>query len=250
MRQKRELRPREEAEELIECYIRSQNLSPHDKLPSERSMCEMWDMNRSTLRTALRRLTEEGLLYSVLGSGTFVAPLKLERRLQDARSLTEAAKDAGRVLWSRVLEMELTTSDESVSKKLGCEPGHPIFYLRRLRMIDSVPFTIETCWLDHELCRGVEAHDFARESLYHVLEQAGVRLTHGRESIGITYANEEESRLLRLSEGDALFYLSGVSMDEGGRVVEAFKSVSLPDKVRFSGTLRRTSKKTEGSDAT
>ncbi|MBE7004647.1 MAG: GntR family transcriptional regulator, partial [Ruminococcaceae bacterium] len=189
-----------------------------------------------------------GLLYSVLGSGTFVAPLKLERRLQDARSLTEAAKDAGRVLWSRVLEMELTTSDESVSKKLGCKPGHPIFYLRRLRMIDSVPFTIETCWLDHELCRGVEAHDFASESLYHVLEQAGVRLTHGRESIGITYANEEESRLLRLSEGDALFYLSGVSMDEGGRVVEAFKSVSLPDKVRFSGTLRRASKKAEGSD--
>ena len=248
MRQKRELRPREEAEELIECYIRSQNLSPHDKLPSERSMCEMWDVNRSTLRTALHRLTEEGLLYSVLGSGTFVAPLKLERRLQDARSLTEAAKDAGRVLWSRVLEMELTTSDESVSKKLGCKPGHPIFYLRRLRMIDSAPFTIETCWLDHELCRGVEAHDFASESLYHVLEQAGVRLTHGRESIGITYANEEESRLLRLSEGDALFYLSGVSMDEGGRVVEAFKSVSLPDKVRFSGTLRRASKKAEGSD--
>ena len=153
-------RPRDAAAELIECYIRSQNLSPHDRLPSERAMCEMWGLNRSTLRTAIRRLTEEGWLYSVLGSGTFVAPPKLERDLQDARSLTETVRDAGRMIRSQVLDLRITECSAWLSGKLGCAPGHPVFFLRRLRFLDNVPFTSETCYLDHEVCPGIENGDY------------------------------------------------------------------------------------------
>ena len=72
----------------------------------------MWDLNRSTLRTAIRQLTEEGLIYSLQGSGTYVSPPKLERNLQDASSLTESVQRSGRVLSSVVLHAD-EIEDES-----------------------------------------------------------------------------------------------------------------------------------------
>ena len=58
MEQKQRVRHREEAVELIECYLQTNDIPPHGKLPAEREMCEMWGLNRTTLRAAIRRLAE------------------------------------------------------------------------------------------------------------------------------------------------------------------------------------------------
>ena len=62
MEQKQRVRHRDEAVEPIECYLRTNDIPPPGKLPAEREMCEMWGLNRTTLRAAIRRLTEMGSL--------------------------------------------------------------------------------------------------------------------------------------------------------------------------------------------
>ena len=52
-------KPRERAMEQIEAYILQSGLKAGDSLPPEREMCRMWDLNRSTLRSAIARLEEE-----------------------------------------------------------------------------------------------------------------------------------------------------------------------------------------------
>lgn len=66
-------KPRDEAIEKIENYIIHNHLKPGDRLPSERSMCDMWDFNRSTLRSAIKQLILEGKIYNKNGSGTYVS---------------------------------------------------------------------------------------------------------------------------------------------------------------------------------
>ena len=57
-------KPRDEAIEKIENFIIHNQLKPGDRLPSERSMCDMWDFNRSTLRSAIKQLILEGKIYN------------------------------------------------------------------------------------------------------------------------------------------------------------------------------------------
>lgn len=46
---------------------------PHNaKLPSEADLCEQFSISRQTVRNALARLNEDGFIYSVKGSGSFV----------------------------------------------------------------------------------------------------------------------------------------------------------------------------------
>src|SRR5438067_2096267 len=44
---------------------------------SERQLCEMYDVSRTTVRQAIGRLVNEGLLYHIKGKGTFIRRQKL-----------------------------------------------------------------------------------------------------------------------------------------------------------------------------
>ena len=247
MEHRQQPRPREEATELIECYIRRMDLQPYERLPSERELCQLWNLNRSTLRNAIRKLTEEGRLYSVKGSGTYIAPSKLERNLQDGKSTTEAVLGAGYLLQTRLLDLELFPCKEYIAHRLQVPVGSRVFYLRRLRIMDGVPYMIECSYIDYELCPGIEEYDFTDESLYRVLSYYNIYPTKVEETIGITYASEEEARHLQIQAGDYLFSLSGLSRTPEDRPIEYFESIVRSDKVRFSTMLHRVPPKTERS---
>ena len=105
--------------------------------------------------------------------------------------------------------------------------------------MDSVPYTLESTYVDYTICRGIEDYDFIDESLYRVLSYYGVYLTQGQETIGVTYASEDEAKLLGVDEGSAMFHLSGISCSPNGQPVEYFSSVVRPDIARFTSILRR-----------
>ncbi|MEG2930586.1 MAG: GntR family transcriptional regulator [Ruthenibacterium sp.] len=248
MEQRQHTRPRDDATERIECYIQQKNIAVHGKLPSERDMCEMWGFNRTTLRSAIKRLIEEGKLYHLKGSGTYVAPPRFERNLQDAKSTTEAVRDTDHYLETHILERDIIECNKHLSQKLQLPIGHKLFYLRRLRMLDGEPYMIETSYVDYERSRGIEEYDFTRESLYSVMAYYGVIVAQGRETVGITYATPEEAERLHLQEGQEMFFLSGVSYDAQERPIEYYKSVNRADKVRFSSVLTRQHSDTEGAN--
>lgn len=44
----------------------------HRKLPSERKLCAEIGISRSVLRVALKRLSDEGVIWQHIGKGSFV----------------------------------------------------------------------------------------------------------------------------------------------------------------------------------
>ena len=67
-------RPRQAAQEAIEAYIIRNQMKGNDKFPPERTMCQMWGLNRSTLRSTLARMVSDGRVHAVQGSGTCFTP--------------------------------------------------------------------------------------------------------------------------------------------------------------------------------
>ena len=77
-------------------YLKNSDLEVGDKIISERQICQLWNVNRSTLRSALRRLVEEGYLEAIQGKGYFVKKRKVNRNLQDLKSLQVVLKEQDR----------------------------------------------------------------------------------------------------------------------------------------------------------
>src|SRR5438874_90483 len=56
----------------LEAAITAGALQPGDQLPPERDLCEQLGVSRTSLRAAVQRLAERGLLSVEVGRGTFV----------------------------------------------------------------------------------------------------------------------------------------------------------------------------------
>jgi DNA-binding GntR family transcriptional regulator len=59
--------------EMLQCQIEQGIYFPHQKLPSERELCQHHALSRMTARRALQTLIAEGLAYARVGKGTFVS---------------------------------------------------------------------------------------------------------------------------------------------------------------------------------
>ncbi|WP_245831919.1 FadR/GntR family transcriptional regulator [Oceanobacillus senegalensis] len=62
--------------EQIRTFIEDNNLSPGDKLPSERELSDTLHAGRSSVREALRALELLGIIETKLGEGTFLSSYK------------------------------------------------------------------------------------------------------------------------------------------------------------------------------
>lgn len=238
MEQIKKVKPRDYAIEQIRWYIEENKLGPHAKLPGERDMCDMWGVNRSTLRSAIKRLVEENILYSETGSGTYVAPPKFRMNLQDAKSTTESMRGTGNFLWTEVVDSFFLEADEYLSDKLCLNKGEKVFCLIRIRRKNNIPFRIEKSYINYSLCEGIENHNFTDESLFKILKSYGLTLDTGNEDIGIVYAGKDEAQLLQIDEGDHLFGIRGIISDINGKIVEYFDILTRADQVQFTSILK------------
>lgn len=233
------LKPREEVAEKIESYIQQNQLRPHDKLPSERDLCDVLGTSRTTLRSAIKRLIIEGVIYSKRGAGTFVAPEKLVRNLQDMESLSKSARRANKVLSTKVLYADIIECNKELSKRMKLTLGSKIYCLQRLRLIDGIPAMMELAYFDYLLCKGIEQYDFSQESIYRTLEEVyHVKIDHGSETLSVTYVSEQEGELLEVENGTPVFYIAGNVFSEGEKPIEFYKSVVRADQIRFSSILK------------
>jgi len=60
--------------EQIQKLIKTGEMQPGDRLPSERKLAETFKVSRNSVREAIRALAEKGVLVSRLGDGTYLAP--------------------------------------------------------------------------------------------------------------------------------------------------------------------------------
>ena len=233
-------RPRATVIENIENYIVKMNLKPGDRLPSERAMCEMWEVNRVTLRSGIAQLVEEGVVTQKSGSGTYVAVPKLVRNLQDNRGFHHAAVAAGHSVESRLLAFEMTEADKKIGRLMKKPLGYKLWHIVRLRLMDGVPVSLSAIYLDAGLFPGLEMKEIGDESLYEIIRKRyGVEPFSGEETLSIAYCTHEEASLLDVEENAAAILQSGTTLDEEKNIFEYFKEITVPKYVSFSSRLIR-----------
>ena len=224
------VRPREAAMEEILYYVKEHRLEKGDRLPSEREMCAMWSLNRSTLRSAVIYLCRRGILEVRANSGIYYAGPKFQRMLQGLRSFTKEANLQGSVTQTRLLSLDRRECDRRQSGIFRVPQGTPLWHLYRLRLIDGVPLQIESCFFLTERFPDIDRFDFSKESLYRVFEEEyGAVPSQGDERIVSTRAGEEGA-LLDLEEEAPILRLESRTYDQHGDILEFSRTMVRPDR--------------------
>src|SRR5688500_16873790 len=84
-----------------------------ERFPTDRNLMDQYSLSRHSVRDAVRRLHEEGLLERQRGRGTFVRPVPLEQPLGTLYSLFKTIEGHGHTQRSEVLALEVRQDAEA-----------------------------------------------------------------------------------------------------------------------------------------
>ncbi len=215
--------------------IKAGVLAAGEQLPAERDLAREAGISRMTARQALADLTFSGDVVVRHGVGTFVAAPKLTHDALHLLGFTEEMARLGDVVHSRVLECTVVTPPAAIAAALDLAAGDATVRVSRLRSTGEHPLLLETSYVPHARCPGLEREDLERQSLYTLLEtRYGHRLRAARQSIEAATASVYESDLLGVEEGAAMLVLEGVTVTDLGWPIEWFKAMYRGDRVKIA----------------
>lgn len=215
---------------------------PGDRIPSERTLAETLGVNRMTVRKAIDKLVERGVLERHSTSGTRIPLPEVARPIdaQPAGGIARIVLAAGGQPGNKLLHFGMAVATESIAARLGVAVGAELLMCRRLWTVNDVPFCIETSWLPAGRFPDLVAEDLvAGQSLYALLRSRyGVEAKPTEREISAGPAAELEARLLGLEPGSPTLVMRLVARDAEGRPVEYMKSVNHPAHVVFRAAPR------------
>jgi GntR family transcriptional regulator len=210
-----------------------------DVFPGELALVAEYRVSRHTVREAVRRLREEGLVIAGRGRTPRRASAEIEQQLGEIYSLFTAVEATGRVQRSVVRTLDVR-ADGVVAARLGLEESTPLVHLERLRLADAEPLAVDRVWLPERLARPLLDVDFGHTGLYaEYAARCGVRVTGGSERIHAVVPNSAERSLLGIGPGVAAFAIDRLGC-AGAQPVEWRQTLVRAD--RFSVTARFSAK--------
>lgn len=225
----------------IKIQIQADILKAGDKLITEDSLCKALNISRTTVRQAMDRLVEEGLINRYRGKGSYVADQKLKRNINYMYNFSDNIRDAGAEPTSMVIQHKIVDVDENVAELLQLPRGQSkAFLLKRLRCANNEPIILETTYIPSYLCPGIEKLDFSTASLYSTLiNNYSLSLYHAVETIEAILIDSSEAKHLKCKPKGPGYRIERISHLDSGYVFEFTTSVTRADKCIFKLDLYR-----------
>ena len=222
--------------ELLEHEIAQGLLKPGERLPSEPELCEAHDLSRTTIRQALGRLEQRGLIERRKGQGTFVrsgeSGLWL---LQSSEGFFQEEVDRlGRTVTSQILRAEREPLPGWACRALELPIRSTGVTLERLRSVDGQVALYVVNHLVDELADGALAISNPNESLYRRLnERLGVVPHGGRRVLEAIAAEGDVAELLELEPGAPVAFIDSVAWDADMRPFDCYRAWLRTDRTKI-----------------
>jgi GntR family transcriptional regulator len=207
--------------ELVRARVLDGSLMANSQLPSERELCEQYDISRTTVRKAMAELLSEGLIYTTVGKGTYVAPSPIKEEILPLSSFTEDMARRGWKASGAVLKAEVQNANDEQAERLHLPRGAEVVVLHRLRLADGLPIAIQHSWFPHHLCPDLLKTDLTDHSLFLILrDQYHLRLDHADTEIHAALADSQDCRLLKLVPPAAVLVSEQTTYLDTGALIE------------------------------
>ncbi len=208
---------------------------PHDRLPSENELAEIYQISRNTAQRSIRQLVTRGVAYRIRGKGTFVSDKTITYSVTASLSYSAEIIGMNKILQNKLIHIKEISAPPLIARKLNIGEGEPVYSIQRVRLVDDIPMSLQTSYLPKSMVPDLINKKFEEGSLFKTVKK------EYRHEIGVAsevlksvLADAHEARLLDIKENDAVFLLERVTRTKNGEILEYVKTILRGDKSKFS----------------
>lgn len=203
---------------------------PSGKLPSEAELGERFGVSRVTVRLALGRLEEEGIVERKQGKGTYATGKQVRHGLDALRSFHESLLMQGLAPAMTLLSKELVATPAPWRDRLKVSR---CLHVQRLHWVDDEPIALAHSYLVPELA-AASWSDVESTPTYALLEQyLGRPVARADMSIRAQEADRALAHALRIKSGAALLVMTRTSYWADGVCCDCSTFYVRPERYEF-----------------
>ncbi|MGL5829867.1 MAG: GntR family transcriptional regulator [Angustibacter sp.] len=250
--------PTEPASRLLANELRAQiargDLSPGDRLPSERALAQEHGIARNTAREAVRLLTDEGLVTAEHGRGAFVrakprlmrfGQRRYSRKVREETGVSPFQAEVmaqGRVPNAVLDSIGRVVPPAHVAERLDV-PADTRSVVERVNyyFVDGEPVQVGTTWIPWTIAKGTvfaKSDQLGAGDLYARFEDQGYAITDIREEVIARMPTHDEARSLRMPGGVPLLVVTHTGLDDQRRPFEVTEFKMRADHAGLDYTMR------------
>lgn len=237
----------QEVAEEIRHKISDGTYPPGHEMSSIEELMEQYSVSRTTVRAALKLLTDDGLLNP--GRGRRKTTVRDSRRIRVSFSRYNSVMQPGGPAgpWETACaeqgldgQMKTVTVDSRPIGKddaqlLGVEPGSDVTYRLRHARVGNEVLQVQQAWYPAGIARqaGLSSPSKIRGGIYGALTAAGLQPVAVDETIRGRMPTREEADLMRTGTGVPLLTVERITRGADGQVLELLRVTAPADRIEF-----------------
>lgn len=191
-----------------------------NKLPTEEFFINEFNVSRNTIRKAIDLLVKKGYIIPIQGSGMFIREVSHNGaiNLENFRGLTEDFKNHN--IETELLEFKTIQADKDLAKIMNCTLNTPLYFVKRLRSIDSIRWVVEYSYFNKELIPFLN-REIVSNSIYDYIRSVSKKqLGYVDRILQAEKLSAEDAHLLHLKEGDPALVSVNKAMFKTGEIFD------------------------------
>lgn len=221
--------------ETLTTEIRSGHYASGAKLPTEAALAARFGVNRHTVRHALARLAEAGLVHARRGSGVFVTARPTEYRLGQRVRFHQNVLAVGQTPSRQITRAETRSADADEAGALALPLAAPVHVVEGISLADGQPVAAFRSVFPAERFPGLPALVAAEGSITRALAGLGLADYTRRETrLTAQLADPVLALSLLLRPGAAVLQSVAVNVDDMGQPIEYGTTWFAGDRVTLT----------------
>ena len=228
----------------VKAHIKRQildNAYEDDRVPAEMDLANELGVSRTTIRDALSRLENEGVIFRKQGSGTFVnrPGLRIRSRLDEIWSYEAVLQAHGYEPSTQVLDASRQAADATLAADLNLGDSDLVLLVRKLFLEDEQPVILAVNLIPLRLITQPYSREDLFEPIFEFLaEYGGHHLSYFLSEIVPIVGTNDISANLRIPTGTPLISLEEIGYSEENEPILKAYSYFRDDLLRL-GLIRR-----------
>lgn len=183
-------------------------------LPTEMQLCELYNVSRITVRKALDKLEQKGLITKIKGRGTIVNKIEPSLSSKGVYGYAKMAEDQGCKAGAKIIKTDLVQDNEELLSLFDFEEGEErqCWHIARLRYLNDKPSVLMNHYVKKSLGDKMMAYDLEQYSFFYLYELlTGKTLLDGDNLLAPIHASQEMAKYLEIKYGSIVVWVRSIS---------------------------------------